>query len=175
MLGALIAYRHGGSVPLVAILLSYVLMFAILWFQGLLGLNPPVGEGRNLTALTPIYFGPAMQRILGAVIALGMIGWSGFNVALGGAALGRLLGFPHWLGALIILLPVLFLSLRGIRSWNGLAALTTISVLALTAYLLVQLASPRLPITLVSWQPTSTSSPMSRCWLAMSRLQRALS
>ena len=84
--------------PLLSILLSFVLMFAILWFQGLLGLKPPKGEGRNLTELTPIYFGPAMQRIVGGLIALGMIGWSGFNLALGGAALGRLIGFPHWLG-----------------------------------------------------------------------------
>lgn len=147
LLGVLIAFRHGGAVPLLSILLSFVLMFAILWFQGLLGLKPPKGEGRNLTELTPIYFGPAMQRIVGGLIALGMIGWSGFNLALGGAALGRLIGFPHWLGALIIALPVLVLSLRGIRSWNGLAALTTISVLALAAWITYQLAAPGLPIT----------------------------
>ena len=65
---------------------------------GLLGLKPPKGEGRNLTGLTRIYSGRAMQRIVGGLIALGMIGWSGFNLALGGAALGRLVGFPHWVG-----------------------------------------------------------------------------
>ncbi len=153
LLGALIAFRHGGSVPLLTIVISFVLMFAILWFQGLLGLKPPVGEGRNLTELTPIYFGPAMQRIIGGLIALGMIGWSGFNIALGGAALGRLAGFPHWVGALIIAVPVLILSLRGIRSWNGLAALATISVLALTAFITSQLAAPGLPITLAIDSP----------------------
>ena len=153
LLGALIAFRHGGSVPILAIILAYVLMFAILWFQGLLGLKPPVGEGRNLTELTPIYFGPAMQRIVGGLIALGMIGWSGFNIALGGAALGRLVGFPHWVGALVIALPVLFLSLRGIRSWNGLAALATISVIALTAFITHQLAAPGLPITFAIGSP----------------------
>lgn len=153
LLGALIASRHGGSVPLLSILLSYGLMFSILWFQGLLGLKPPVGEGRNLTALAPIYFGPAMQRILGAVIALGMIGWSGFNAGLGGAALGRLLGIEHWIGAVVILIPVLFLSLRGIRSWNGLAALATISVLALTGLIVLRLAAPGLPVSLSPGSP----------------------
>lgn len=150
LLGALIAFRHGGSVPMLALVLSYILMFAILWFQGLLGMKPPLGEGRDLTTLTPIYFGPAMQRIVGALIALGMIGWSGFNIALGGAALGRLVGFPHWVGALVIALPVLFLSLRGIRSWNGLAALATVSVLALTAWITIRLAEPGLPLTFSS-------------------------
>ncbi|MCO6451141.1 MAG: hypothetical protein J5I90_10180 [Caldilineales bacterium] len=153
LLGALIAFRHGGAVPLLTIVLAYVLMFAILWFQGLLGMKPPLGEGRSLTECTPIYFGPTMQRTVGGLIALGMIGWSGFNMALGGAALGRLVGFPHWVGALIIALPVLFLSLRGIHSWNGLAALATISVLALTAFITHQLAAPGLPITLAAGNP----------------------
>ncbi|MCP4167327.1 MAG: hypothetical protein GY759_15770 [Chloroflexi bacterium] len=153
LIGALIAFRHGGSVPLLSIAIAYVLMFAILWFQGLLGLKPPIGEGRNLTTLTPIYFGPAMQRIIGALIALGMIGWSGFNMALGGAALGRLLGFPHWIGALVIALPVLILSLRGIHSWNGLAALATVSVLALTGFITYELAAPGIPITIALDSP----------------------
>ena len=51
MLGALIAFRHGGSVPILAILVSYILMFAILWFQGLLGLKPPASMAQNQAAL----------------------------------------------------------------------------------------------------------------------------
>ncbi len=148
LIGALITRRHGGAVPLLAILFAYALMFAILWFQGLLGLQPPHGDGRTLTQVTPIYFGPGMQRIVGGVIALGMIGWSGFNMALGGAALGRLLGLPLWLAALGIALPVLILSLRGIRSWNRLAALATLSVLLLAGLLVSRLAARTTPISL---------------------------
>lgn len=154
LLGALIAARHSGPVPLLSILLSFGLMFAILWFQGLLGLTPPYGEGENLTTLTPKYFGSLMQRVLGGVIAIGMLGWSGFNLALGGAALGRLLKLPVWAGALAIGLPVLILSLRGIRSWNSLAALATISVLVLTAFVTLNLAARTFPITLALGDPT---------------------
>lgn len=129
-------------------------MFAILWFQGLLGLTPPHGEGENLTTLTPKYFGSLMQRVLGGVIAIGMLGWSGFNLALGGAALGRLVNLPVWIGALAIGLPVLILSLRGIRSWNSLAALATVSVLGLTALVTMNLAARTFPITLALGDPT---------------------
>ena len=34
LLGAMIAFRHGGAVPLLSIVLGFVLMFAVLWFQG---------------------------------------------------------------------------------------------------------------------------------------------
>ena len=115
-------------------------MFTIIWFQGRLGLVPPHGDGGNLTQIAPRYFNPFMHKLLGALIAIGMTGWFGFNVGLGGAALGALLNWPQWLAVLVIGVPILALSLRGIRGWNGLATLTTISVVILIALVVTRLA-----------------------------------
>ena len=153
LLGAVIAARHDGPIPVLSLLLSAVLMFLIVWFQGQLGLDPPVGAGGKLTEITPSFFNLAMQRVLGAVIAIGMLGWFGFNVGLGAAALSALLSVPQWLSVLVISLPVLLLSLLGLKSWNRLAAVTTVSVLILTVMILLRLAAPVSPVTLAVGQP----------------------
>lgn len=153
LLGAEIARRHGGPMPLLSILLSLTLMFSILWFQGLLGVSPPFGEGANLTSLTPRYFGRSMQRVVGALIALGMIGWFGFNAALGAAAFSALVGLPHWVWSLVLGLSVLALSLKGIQGWSGLAAVTTISVLVLTVMVGYRLAARALPFRVSPGNP----------------------
>lgn len=153
LLGIGIAQRYGGTIPLISIICSFVLMFALLYFQGLLGLNPPVGEGRNLTEISTRYFEPLMQKMVAALIALGMIGWFGFNVGLGGAALNALLQLPAWAGPLIIGIPNLFISIRGLKSWNSLAALTTIAVILLVGLSVARLGNGFLPITLNGTSP----------------------
>ncbi len=131
-------------------------MFAVLWYQGQLGMAPPYGEGGDLNKITPRYFGPLMQRVIGAVIAIGMIGWFGFNVGLGGAALSALLNLPAFAGPLILSLPILALSLLGMRSWNGLATLTTIVVLVLVALVVVRLSARMVPVTFSFAGPVDT-------------------
>jgi hypothetical protein len=106
-------------------------MFVVVWFPAEIGITPPIGDGLNVSELAPRYFLPGMQKALGLLIVLGMTGWFGFNVGLGGAALSALLAIPSYLGPLLIGIPILFLSLKGIKSWNGLAALTTIAVIVL--------------------------------------------
>jgi purine-cytosine permease-like protein len=147
LVGAGIAARYNGPIPAISILLSFLLMFAILWYQGQLGMAPPHGEGGDLNKITPRYFGPLMQRVIGAVIAIGMIGWFGFNVGLGGAALSTLLNLPAYAGPLIIALPILALSLFGIRSWNSLAAVSTIVVLVLVGLVVWRLSARIVPVT----------------------------
>ena len=156
LVGAGIAARYNGPIPVFSILLSFVLMFAVLWYQGQLGMAPPYGEGGDLNKITPRYFGPLMQRVIGAVIAIGMIGWFGFNVGLGGAALSALLNLPAFAGPLILSLPILALSLLGIRSWNGLATLTTIVVLVLVALVVVRLSARMVPVTFSFAGPVDT-------------------
>jgi hypothetical protein len=131
IVGAGLASRYGGAAPLVSIIISFLAMFAVVWFPGTIGLKPPFGEGLNVSSLTPKYFKPGMQKVLAGLIALGMTGWFGFNVGLGGAALSALLGLPGFVGPILIGIPVLMLSLSGIRRWNGLATLTTIAVIIL--------------------------------------------
>ncbi len=147
LLGAGIAARHGGPVPLLSLVLGFAMIFALVWFQGRLGLYPPLGDGGKLTAVAPRYFGPQMQRLIGALIGVGMTGWLGFNLGLGAAAFGALAQIPQWLAVLIIGLPILLLSLRGIRGWNGLAALTTACVLVLVVLVVTQIGAHALPVT----------------------------
>jgi hypothetical protein len=156
LVGAGIAARYNGPIPVFSILLSFVLMFVILWYQGQLGMAAPYGEGGDLNKITPRYFGPLMQRVIGVVIAIGMIGWFGFNVGLGGAALSALLNLPAFAGPLILGLPILALSLMGMRSWNGLATLTTAAVLVLVALVVLRLSARMVPITFNFAGPVDT-------------------
>jgi purine-cytosine permease-like protein len=153
IIGAGMASRHGGAVPLLSFLIGFVAMFSILWFSGLVGIAPPTGEGLRLTDLSPRYFGPWMQRILAALIALGMIGWFGFNVGLGGAALSSLLHVPDFIGPLLIGVAVLVFSILGIHRWNGLAALTTIAVIVLVALIATRYSAQMMPVTLSVHNP----------------------
>lgn len=153
IIGAGIAARHGGQVPVLAIIFSALAMFTILYFQGLHGVLPPDGEGTNLTQLAPNYFSKTMQRILGAAIAVGMIGWFGFNVGLGGAALSALLNAPGFVGPLMIGIPTLALTLMGMRRWNGLAVMTTLAVIILVVMVVVELAARTSPLKLMPDNP----------------------
>ncbi len=153
IVGAGLASRYGGPVPILSILFGFALMFAMLWFPGLIGMAPPIGEGLKLTELAPRYFRPGMQKTLAALIALGMIGWFGFNVGLGGAALSALLKLPGFLGPLLIGVPVLVYSLRGIKHWNGLAAVTTIAVIILVVLVTMRYSARIMPVTLALGNP----------------------
>ncbi len=148
LLGAGMAARHGGAVPLFSLLVGFGCIFALLWFQGSLGLVPPLGDGGNLTEVATRYFGPGMQRLIGGLIALGMIGWMGFNLGLGAAALSALIQVSQWASVLLLGLPILVLSLFGIKGWNGLAAVTTFSVLVLVVLVVTALGAHAFPVSL---------------------------
>lgn len=148
LLGSQIAIRYGGAIPIYSVLLVVPFLMLILWSTGSIGLKPPHGLGLNLTQVTPLYFDKKMQRVIGAVIAIGMTGWFGFNTAFGAAAMQVLVPWPHWVWVLIQALPILALSLRGIHSWGGLSILTAISVVLLTVILLLRLPELNSPITL---------------------------
>lgn len=153
IVGAGLASRYDGPVPLLSILVSFVAMFFILWYPGLIGMAPPIGEGLKLTELSPRYFRKGMQRTLAALIAIGMIGWFGFNVGLGGAALSALLRMQGYVGPLLIGIPVLILSLMGIKRWNGLAALTTLAVIILVVLVTLRYSARMMPVTLAMGNP----------------------
>lgn len=147
LLGAGLAARHQGPVPVLSFVLGFAFIAVLVWFQGRLGLVPPLGDGGNLTQVAPGYFGVHMQKLVGAMIALGMTGWLGFNLGLGAAALGALLNIQQGVAVLLLGLPILALSLGGIKGWNGLAALTTISVLVLVMLVVTQLGAPAVPLS----------------------------
>ncbi len=147
LLGSQISIRYGGALPLISVLLAFPLVALILWSTGSIGLNPPFGLGLNLTQVTPLYFNDMMQRVIGGVITFGMIGWFGFNAAFGAAALQVLIPLPHWLWVLILSLPIIYFSLKGIRFWGGLSILTTVAVIVLATILLIRLPTLLAPVT----------------------------
>jgi cytosine permease len=160
LLGAGIATRHQGPVPFLSLVFGFGLMFTLIWFQGCLGLVPPWGDGGNLMEVTPRYFDFRMQKLVGAAIAGGMTGWFGFNVGLGAAALGSLVHVPQWTAVLVLGLPILVMSLRGIKGWNGLAALTTLSVLILIVLVVTLLGAHATPVTLSVDDPLNIFTDM---------------
>jgi cytosine permease len=137
LLGAGLVVRQQGMIPLAAILLGLVLIAAVVWAQGQLGLQPPWGEDADLSQVAERYFTPAMRRIFGILIAAGMTGWFGVNVGMGASALAALVpGLPRWLAVLLIGGSIAGLALRGLRGWNRLATVTTACVLALVVLVL---------------------------------------
>lgn len=147
LLGAGLAERHGGAVPAITIVLGVAAIAAFLWFQGSLGVQPPVGEGGTLSVVSRAYFGPRMQRILGGVLALAMVGWFGFNVGLGGAAISALLGLPQAVGPVLVGAFCLVLALGGLRRWNVAATAATVAALLLMVLVVAQLAARVSPVS----------------------------
>lgn len=147
VLGAGLASRHDGPPPLLAVAVGALLMTAILFSQGLLGLAPPTGENATLSDLAPRYLPRPSRNLLNVALAAAMVGWFGFNVGLGGAALGALLGLPGWAGPLLLGLPVVGLSFGGMRRWNVVAIVATISAMVLGGLVTVTLASSVVPVT----------------------------
>ncbi len=158
LVGAGLAAQHAGPIPLVSMFGAMALIFILIWFQGHLGLQPPLGDGGNLTQVAPRYFNPVMQKLLGALIAFGMTGWFGLNIGFGAAAFGALVGQPQWLGVLVMGVPILVLSLRGLHGWNVLASLTTMCVLVLIALIVSRYGATAMPLTLNVAPPLQTLS-----------------
>ncbi|MBB5789776.1 hypothetical protein [Jiangella mangrovi] len=131
VLGAGLADRHDGPVPVGALLLGGVAMTVLLLVPGRLGLRPPGGEGRPLAAVLEAYLPRGDRTLVGVLMTLAMAGWLGFNAALGGSALASLLGSPKWVGVVVLGLPLLVLAAGGLHRWNAIALVTTAAALAL--------------------------------------------
>lgn len=157
LLGAGLAERHGGAVPVVAFVLGFAAMTALVWTQGRLGLAPPEGEDGTLTDVMRSYFTPRGQRLLGWALAVAMVGWYGFNVGLGGAALGALVAGLvaaggggsgiEWVGPLLMGVPCLVLAAGGLRRWNVVGTVATVAALLLVGLVVAQLSAPRIAVT----------------------------
>ncbi|WP_326824067.1 hypothetical protein [Streptosporangium sp. NBC_01756] len=146
-MGAAMADRHGGAVPVVAIVLGAALMAALLYGQGLLGLRPPHGEGGTLAEVAPGYLPPVARTVVGVLLALAMIGWNGFNVGLGGASLGTVTSLPGPVGAVLLAAGVLAASYASGRLGNRISVVTTLAALALVALCVARLSPPAPPVT----------------------------
>lgn len=146
LVGADLAARHDGPPPIATILVGAVVMGAVLAGQGALGLRPPAGEGTTLSALAPRYLPRPTRALLNALLAAAMVGWFGFNVGLGGAAVSALLSLPGWGGALLFGSPIVVLSFGGIGRWNLVAVVATVSAIVLGIGVTMQLGAPVVPV-----------------------------
>ncbi len=160
LMGAGLAARHGWAVPVISVFLGLLLLSAIVWVQGQLGLLPPLGEGANLTQVGQRYLTPSMRRILGALIGIGMTGWFGVNVGMGASALvalGSPLGLQRWVATLLLGVPIALVALQGMQGWNRLATVTTACVLALVGLVTWRYRAGPLPVTLGSNLPDAAT------------------
>ena len=146
-LGAGLAERHGGAVGVLGIALGMALMAALLHGQGLIGVVPPVGDGDTLPGVAPRYLGGRTLPVLHVLMALAMVGWFGFNVGLGGAALSAVTGVPAAAGPLLLGVSVMVAAAAGLRIWNALAVVTTLCALALVGLVVARFAPPVSPVS----------------------------
>jgi len=147
LLGAGMAVRHGGEVPLIALVAGLALLAFLLWSQGSHGLRPPFGQGGPLADVAARMVDGTTQRLLGWLMFLAMLGWFGFNVGLGGAALQQLAGLPPALGPVVLGVPIAVLAMGGMTRWNALAVVTTVATLTLVVFAAAQLGVRTLPLT----------------------------
>ncbi|WP_157434168.1 MULTISPECIES: hypothetical protein [Actinoalloteichus] len=157
VLGAQVAERHDGVLPLLVLLAGGVLMAALLAGQGLLGLLPPLGENSTLSVASARYLPPVADRAVALSMTLAMIGWFGFNVGLGGAALGALTGLPDWAAAVALAAPLLGVIVVGGGRWNGLAIVATGSAIVLIGLVALRTLPEGLPVTVQPAGPRSTA------------------
>lgn len=68
---------------------------------------------------------------LNLIMAVGMVGWSGFQHGLAGTGLGNLLGLPSWAGVVLLGIGWFFLVNAGTNRWNALVWVTALSSFAL--------------------------------------------
>ncbi len=101
--------------------------------QGLLGRR----RRARLAQLAADTFGaPWGAGLLNLLMAIGLIGWSGFHGGVSGASTAQLLHLPQWAGAFVIIVLLYMLTIFGINRWAALAWVTTAAALALTIFAL---------------------------------------
>ncbi|GLW63454.1 hypothetical protein Arub01_16980 [Actinomadura rubrobrunea] len=146
VLGAQVGGRHDGVLPVLVLAAGGAVMAALLAAQGRLGLLPPRGEGSAVAALMPRYLPGPAERVFTVLLAAAMVGWFGFNVGLGGAAVGALTGLADPVGVALLTLPLVAVLLAGGGRWNAVAVATTLTAIALVAIVAVRLAPPEPPV-----------------------------
>ena len=145
-LGAGLAERHGGAIGVVGVAGGIALMAAMLHAQGLIGVVPPTGEGTTLSGAADRYLAGWTLPALHMLLALAMVGWFGFNVGLGGAALSAVTGAPAAAGPLLLGVPIVVVAASGLHRWNALAVGTTLCALALVGLIVARFAPPVSPV-----------------------------
>jgi cytosine permease len=131
IVGAGMAAEVGPALALPSVLVGCLVLYFV-----------SVAHGRQtVTARAPMgvsvrnVFGDGFRSLpLTVVLVASIVGWCGFYMGLGGAALSDLLGVGQWTGALLLGGTVGALTLAGQDRWNGLLYVTAAAALALTVF-----------------------------------------
>jgi hypothetical protein len=125
-LGAVLAARVSLSRLAVLIPLGTILLTALVLTAGVIGRRYRL----PLAGLASRTFGDgAGARVLNLLMALGMLGWAGFQVGLAGSSLSGLLGWPLWLGMVLTAVAIYILGSMGVNRWNALVWVTALASL----------------------------------------------
>lgn len=106
VLGAGLADRHHEAPAAVGVVVGAALMGALLYANGVSGLPSRQGEGQSLTEMTAELLDRRDQFALNGLLVVAMIGWFGFSIGVGGAALNSVLGASGPVGQLLLAAPL---------------------------------------------------------------------
>jgi hypothetical protein len=140
MVGAGIASQVGPAIALPAAIAGSLVVYALGVAHGMEALRTRAPMGASVRRV----FGEgAPSAVFTLVIVLAMIGWCGFYLGIGGAALSDLLSTNQVVGALLLGGVCTALALLGQNTWNRLVYLTAGSAVALTVFTVTAIsASP---------------------------------
>lgn len=150
VLGASLAERRGGALSLPVVLAAAGCAAILLASQSRIGLVPPHGDGGTLAQVLPGYISAPQRVTVAVLIAVAMAGWLAFNAGLGGTALAALTGTPRPVGVLVFGLPLLALTLTGMRRWNLVAVAAMVCAVALVGQVAVGAATDPAALTPVT-------------------------
>ncbi|MEZ4863658.1 MAG: hypothetical protein R3C14_20220 [Caldilineaceae bacterium] len=131
--------------------LGVLLLTLLCTGQGLLGRR----RRQRLAQIAITTFGATWGAgLLNLLMALGMVGWGGFQGGVAGASAAQLFHLPGWTGALLVVVALYLLSEFGLNRWAALAWVTTGAAIALTLFALTTI-DLTFPMTTASAMPTS--------------------
>lgn len=148
-LGAGLAARVSLDKLAILIPVGTVLLTALVITAGVIGRRHRL----PLAGLASRTFGDgAGARVLNLLMALGMLGWGGFQVGLAGSSLSGLLGSHLWLGMVITAVSIYTLGSMGVNRWNALVWVTALASLGVAIIsLLVSSAGEVGPIPIMAY------------------------
>jgi purine-cytosine permease-like protein len=137
MTGAAVTGRVGPSIAIPAVVTGCIVLYFVCVTHGLQAFRSRIPMGVSVRAT----FGGRSGGALTMIMVLAMIGWCGFYMGVGGAALSDLVGVPQVAGSCALGLVVMGLSLLGQERWNPLTYLTAGCAIALTVITVVAVPS----------------------------------
>ena len=138
MTGAAVSGQAGPAVAVPAVVVGCVVLYFVCVAHGLQALKARAPMGANVRGL----FGSRRSALpLTVTMVAGMLGWCGFYMGVGGAALSDLVDAPQVVGSCLLGFVVIALGLLGQERWNPLTYLTAGCAVALIVVTVVAVPS----------------------------------